>query len=83
MGMARASGSSQRGSTVTGKLSPETVAFYEAMMKKMSDSGGWKEKYLKQYMLSPAWMGTRDFMQMVNQSETLFKDVLKDLGLLK
>jgi tripartite-type tricarboxylate transporter receptor subunit TctC len=54
-----------------------------AMMKKMTETSGWKEKYLKQYMLSAGWMGSKDFTQMVNQSETIFKDILKDLGLLK
>ena len=72
-----------RGIAAPANLPPETVAFYENMMKRMSDSSGWKEKYLKQYMLSPAWMGSKEFTQMVTQSEQLFKDILKDLGLLK
>jgi putative tricarboxylic transport membrane protein len=72
-----------RGIAAPPNIPPETVAFYENMMKRMSDSSGWKEKYLKQYMLSPAWMGSKEFTQMVNQSEQLFKDILKELGLLK
>ena len=72
-----------RGIAAPPGIPAETAAFYENMMKKMSDSSGWKEKYLKQYMLSPAWMGSKDFTQMVNQSEQTFKDILKELGLLK
>jgi putative tricarboxylic transport membrane protein len=72
-----------RGIAAPPGIPAETAAFYENMMKKMSDSSGWKEKYLKQYMLSPGWMGSKDFTQFVNQSEQLFKDILKDLGLLK
>ena len=72
-----------RGIAAPPNIPPETVAFYENMMKKMSDSKGWKEGYLKKYMLSAGWMGSKEFSQMVNQSETLFKEILKDLGLLK
>ena len=72
-----------RGIAAPPGIPAEAAAFYENMMKKMSDSSGWKEKYLKQYMLSAGWMGSKDFTQFVNQSEQLFKDILKDLGLLK
>lgn len=72
-----------RGIAAPGKISADTVAFYEGMMKKMSDSSGWKDGYLKKYMLSPGWMGSKEFSQMVNQSEGVFKEILKDLGLLK
>jgi len=72
-----------RGIAAPPGIPAETVAFYENMMKKMSDSSGWKEKYLKQYMLSPGWMGSKEFTQFVTQSEQLFKDILIDLGLLK
>jgi putative tricarboxylic transport membrane protein len=64
-------------------IPPETATFYENMMKKMSDSPGWKGNYLKKYMLSPAWMGSKEFTQFVTKSELLFKEILKDLGLLK
>jgi putative tricarboxylic transport membrane protein len=64
-------------------ISPQTAAFYENMMKRMSESSVWREKYLKQYMLSPGWMGSKEFIQMTTQSEHLFKDILKDLDLLK
>ena len=72
-----------RGIAAPPGIPAETVAFYENMMKHMSDSSGWKEKYLKQYMLSAGWMGSKEFTQFVTQSEQLFKDILKDLGLLK
>ena len=61
----------------------ETVAFYENMMKRMSDSSGWKEGYLKKYMLSPTWSGSKEFSQFVAKNEKIFADILKDLGLTK
>jgi putative tricarboxylic transport membrane protein len=72
-----------RGIAAPPGIPPETAAFYENMMKRMSESSGWKENYLKHYMLSPGWMGSKEFAQFVTQSEQLFKDILKDLGLLK
>jgi len=72
-----------RGIAAPAGIPAETVAYYENMMKRMTESSGWKEKYLKQYMLSPGWMGSKEFTQFVTQSEKLFQDILKDLGLLK
>ena len=72
-----------RGISAAPGIPPEAAAFYENMMKRMSESPRWKEGYLKRYMLSPAWMSSKDFTQFVGQSEELFKVILKELGLLK
>ena len=72
-----------RGIAAPPGIPAETVAFYETMMKRMSDSSGWKEGYLKKYMLSPTWMGSKDFSQFVAKNEKLFGEILKDLGLVK
>lgn len=72
-----------RGISAAPGIPPEAATFYENMMKRMSESPRWKEGYLKRYMLSPAWMGSKDFIQFVGQSEELFKGILKELGLLK
>jgi putative tricarboxylic transport membrane protein len=72
-----------RGMAAAPDIPPEAVSYYESMMKRMSDSTPWKEKYLKQYMLSPAWMGSQDFTKFVAQNEQLFTGILKELGLLK
>lgn len=72
-----------RGIAAPPGIPAETAAFYENMMKRMSESPGWKEKYLKHYMLSPAWMGSKEFTQFVTQNEQLFKGILTELGLIK
>ncbi len=72
-----------RGMAAPPEIAPETAGFYESMMKQVSDSSAWKEKYLKQYMLSPAWMGSKEFTQFVGQNEQLFKGILTELGLIK
>jgi putative tricarboxylic transport membrane protein len=72
-----------RGIAAPPGIPSETAAYYENMMKKMSDLPGWKEKYIKNYMLTPSWMGNKEFAQFVTQSEQLFKGILTDLGLIK
>jgi tripartite-type tricarboxylate transporter receptor subunit TctC len=49
----------------------------------MAESSAWKEKYLKKYMLSLSWMGSKEFAKVVAKNEEESKEILKDLGLLK
>jgi len=72
-----------RGIAAPPKISPEAVAFYENMLKRMTDSAMWKEKYLKQYMLSPLFLGSKEFSQFVVKNEKVFGDILRDLEILK
>jgi len=72
-----------RGISAPPGIPSEAAAFYENMMKRMSESPRWKEGYLKRYMLSPAWMGSKEFIKFVGESEELFKGILKELGLIK
>lgn len=72
-----------RGIAAAPKIAPEVSAYYENLMKRMSDSPAWKDKYLKQYMLSPHFLGSKDFGPFVAKNEKVFSDILKDLGLLK
>jgi putative tricarboxylic transport membrane protein len=72
-----------RGIAAPPGISPAVAAYYENLMKRMAESPAWKEKYLEQYMLSPAWMGGKDFSGFVVQSEQQFRTLLTELGLLK
>ena len=72
-----------RGIAAPGGISPEVVAYYESMMKKLSDSKAWKERYLDKYMLSPAWQSSKEFTKTVIDSEVTFGASLRELGLLK
>jgi putative tricarboxylic transport membrane protein len=64
-------------------LSPEVVAYYESMLKKMIETKAWKENYLAKNMLSPAWQTSKEFTKTINDSEVVFTETLKDLGLIK
>ncbi len=72
-----------RGIAAPPGISPAVAAYYEGMMKKLTETPAWKEKYLDQYMLSSAWMGSKDFAGFVAQNETQFKALLTELGLIK
>jgi len=72
-----------RGIAAAQNIPAEASAFYESMFKRMAESSAWKEKYLKKYMLSPSWMGSKEFAKVVAQNEEESKEILKDLGLLK
>jgi putative tricarboxylic transport membrane protein len=72
-----------RGIAAPPGIPAETVAFYEKMMKQVTDSKAWKENYLKRYMLSPWYLSSSDFGKSVAQSEKVFREILKDLGFVK
>ena len=72
-----------RGIAAPQDIPAEAAAFYENMFKKMADSSAWKTNYIKKYMLSQSWMGSKEFAKVVAQNEEESKEILKDLGLLK
>jgi putative tricarboxylic transport membrane protein len=72
-----------RGIAAPPKIAPAVVAYYENMMKRMSDSQAWKDNYLKKYMLSPMYLGSKEMTPFVAKNEKLFGDILKELGLIK
>ncbi|MFB3818655.1 MAG: Bug family tripartite tricarboxylate transporter substrate binding protein [Candidatus Methylomirabilales bacterium] len=72
-----------RGVVAPPGLPAEVVAYYEGMLKKLSDSQAWKDKYLAKYILSPGWQGSKDFTKTIHDSEAVFEETLKGLGLIK
>jgi putative tricarboxylic transport membrane protein len=72
-----------RGIAAPTGIPAEAAAYYENLFKKMTDSPKWKENYLKKYMLSASWMGSKEFGKFVAESEEMFRGILKELGLLK
>ncbi|MFA5026480.1 MAG: tripartite tricarboxylate transporter substrate-binding protein, partial [Candidatus Methylomirabilota bacterium] len=72
-----------RGVVAPPGLAPEVVAFYENMLKKLNGSAAWKEKYLAKYILSPGWQGSKEFTKTIYDSEAVFEETLKGLGLIK
>jgi putative tricarboxylic transport membrane protein len=72
-----------RGVVAPPGLPPEVVAYYESMMKSLNDSKAWKDNYLAKYILSPGWQGSQEFTKTIHDSEAVFEETLKGLGLIK
>jgi putative tricarboxylic transport membrane protein len=72
-----------RGVVAPPGLSPEVVAYYEGMMKTLNETKAWKENYLAKNMLSPAWQNSKEFTKTITDSNAMFEDTLKSLGLIK
>jgi putative tricarboxylic transport membrane protein len=72
-----------RGVVAPPGLSPEVIAYYENMLKKLNDTKAWKDNYLAKYILSPGWQGSKEFTKTVTDSEAVFEETLKGLGLIK
>jgi putative tricarboxylic transport membrane protein len=72
-----------RGVVAPPGLAPEVVAYYEGLMKKLNDSEAWKKQYLAKNILSPGWQGSQEFTKTIYESEAVFEETLKSLGLIK
>ena len=72
-----------RGVVAPPELPADVVAYYESMMKKLNDTKAWKENYLAKYILSPGWQGSQEFSKTIADSEVVFEETLKGLGLIK
>lgn len=72
-----------RGIVAPPGLSPEVIAYYETMLKKMVETQAWKDNYLTKNMLSPAWQTSKEFTKTISDSEVVFAELLKELGLIK
>jgi putative tricarboxylic transport membrane protein len=72
-----------RGVAAPSGIPPAAAAHYESVMKRLAESPAWKQKYVEQYMLTPAWMSSKEFSSFVAQSEQQFRTLLTELELLK
>jgi putative tricarboxylic transport membrane protein len=72
-----------RGVVAPPGVPPEVVAYYEGLLKSLNDTKAWKENYLAKNMLSPGWQTSQEFTKTVHDSEAMFEDALKSLGLIK
>lgn len=72
-----------RGIAAPPKISPAVATHYEGVFKRLAESPAWREKYVEKYMLTPGWMGSKEFSKFVAQSEQEFKTLLTELELLK
>jgi len=72
-----------RGVVAPPGLPPEVVAYDETMLKNLNEAKAWKEGYLAKYMLSPGWQTSKEFTKTIMDSEAVFEETLKGLGMIK
>jgi tripartite-type tricarboxylate transporter receptor subunit TctC len=72
-----------RGVVAPPGLPAEVVAYYEGLLKKLNDTQAWKDQYLAKNILSPGWQGSKEFTKTIYDSEVVFEETLKSLGLIK
>lgn len=72
-----------RGVVAPPGLPAEVTAYYEGLMKRLNDTQAWKTQYLAKNILSPGWQGSKEFTKTIYDSEVVFEETLKSLGLIK
>ena len=72
-----------RGVAAPSGIPNETIAFFENMLKRVTETPAWKQNYLDKYMLSPAWVGYKEFTPFIVQQEKLYRDFLTEMGVVK
>jgi len=72
-----------RGVVAPSGIPDEAVAFYENMLKRVTETAAWKRNYLDKYMLSHAWIGYKEYTPFITEQEKLYREFLTEMGVLK
>lgn len=70
-----------RGIFMSGGVTPEQVAFYVDLMKKVRDTPDWK-KFMEDGAFNQTSMSGKEFAAWVEKNETLHRDLMKEAGFL-
>ena len=70
-----------RGIFMAGGVTPEQVAFYVDLMKKVRDTPEWK-KFMEDGAFNQTFMSGKEFAAWVEKNETLHRDLMKEAGFL-
>ncbi|MDF2524863.1 MAG: hypothetical protein K0R31_2504, partial [Clostridiales bacterium] len=73
---------SVKGVAVAKNSSPEIIAYYEDIFKKITDDAEYKQA-MTNIVVSSQYMNTADFTKMFKQAYDDFGKVVKDLGIQK
>ena len=61
----------------------EALKYYEGLIKKLSDNNLWKEKYIKENMLSPEYLNGAETAKLWEEQNTFFVRIMKEMNLIK
>ncbi len=66
-----------------GNIPKDALKYYEELLKKMSESKTWKEKYIKENMLSPHYLNSADTRKLWERENIWFTKTMKEMNLIK
>lgn len=66
-----------RGIVAPKDISPEAVAYLEGVFKKLSETPGWKDEYLKKNMVEGRYMNSKEFGQALVDVTKMYEEFLK------
>ena len=61
----------------------EAVKYYEDLFKKLSESKTWKEKYIKENMLSTDYTNSADTLKLWERDNARYAKVMQEMGVIK
>ena len=62
---------------------PETVAYWEALLKKLAESDYWREHYLERFSVLPAYLDSKAFGAEIVKINDRYEILMRELGVIK
>jgi len=62
---------------------PETVAYWEALLKKLAESDYWREHYLERFSVLPAYLDSKAFGAEITKINDRYEVLMHELGVIK
>lgn len=72
-----------RGIVMPGKVPPEAVAYWEAVLEKVATSDAWKTKYIDRFQNIPNFAGAADYAKAIEATNGRYETLMKELGIIK
>jgi putative tricarboxylic transport membrane protein len=71
-----------RGVVMPGGVPPETVAFWEGVLRQVAESESWKREYLDRFRDEPRFLGAAEFGQTLVNTNDLYTRMMTEMGLM-
>ena len=64
-------------------ISAEAVKYYEGVFKKLSESTLWREKYIRENMLTPDYTTSAETYKLWEGQSNMYAKIMKEMGIIK
>ena len=72
-----------RGVAAPGNLTPEQVAYYSDMIKKLVKTDAWQKDYLEKNLIVDGYMDSEEYGKYLEETNAVYTEILTDLGIIK